>query len=438
MSQIARTVEGTGKKADVPLDSPSPFSALNKLPEFIPNPEFFERPIFQASPLPPELEWHREGESDHACGPEEPKPDPDSAFAMPGSKGLRLAGARVGRPAPAAAGPSGSGAIHEALRWLARHQSPDGTWRAALPCGDCLPNPGEADFDPGVTALALLAFSRAGYLPALDDEAGFGAVMRKTIAALVARQDPEGCIGSRNAQKYMYNHVFATLALVEATRHSSLFRDEVRDAAGFLLRSQNPGRGWRYSYLCGDNDTSVTSWAVQALRATEPFSDGDHRGAYAGAIAWFDEVTEEAYGRVGYHVRSPGCKLLPFPDPFDYHESVTALASAARWPLDGGRTPRAMIHSVDLLGRDRPRWGATSTDFYYWHAGTLAFKAVDGGRGKRWEAWKEATVRAIVPNQNARPGECRDGSWDPVDRWSESGGRVYATSINALTLEALR
>jgi hypothetical protein len=29
---------------------------------------------------------------------------------------------------------------------------------------------------------------------------------------------------------------------------------------------------------------------------------------------------------------------------------------------------------------------------------------------------------------------CRAGSWEPVDRWSTDGGRVYATAINVLTL----
>ena len=28
-----------------------------------------------------------------------------------------------------------------------------------------------------------------------------------------------------------------------------------------------------------------------------------------------------------------------------------------------------------------------------------------------------------------------DGSWDPIGEWCVAGGRVYATAINALTLE---
>ncbi len=44
-------------------------------------------------------------------------------------------------------------------------------------------------------------------------------------------------------------------------------------------------------------------------------------------------------------------------------------------------------------------------------------------------------VEALVKPQNVRSSGCKNGSWEPVDRWSCEGGRVYATAINALTLE---
>jgi hypothetical protein len=43
---------------------------------------------------------------------------------------------------------------------------------------------------------------------------------------------------------------------------------------------------------------------------------------------------------------------------------------------------------------------------------------------------------ALVPHQHTGKDGCRNGSWNPeVDRWGFEGGRVYATAINALTLE---
>ncbi|OHB76885.1 MAG: hypothetical protein A2Z34_10115 [Planctomycetes bacterium RBG_16_59_8] len=42
---------------------------------------------------------------------------------------------------------------------------------------------------------------------------------------------------------------------------------------------------------------------------------------------------------------------------------------------------------------------------------------------------------ALIKNQNKRTDGDKWGSWEPLDRWSPKGGRVYATAINCLTLE---
>jgi hypothetical protein len=45
---------------------------------------------------------------------------------------------------------------------------------------------------------------------------------------------------------------------------------------------------------------------------------------------------------------------------------------------------------------------------------------------------QESTRRALVGTQ-VRSGPNR-GSWDPTDRWSPVGGRIYTTALAALTL----
>ncbi len=42
---------------------------------------------------------------------------------------------------------------------------------------------------------------------------------------------------------------------------------------------------------------------------------------------------------------------------------------------------------------------------------------------------------ALVKNQNVGSSGCKAGSWETEGRWCGEGGRVYATAINALTLE---
>ena len=46
---------------------------------------------------------------------------------------------------------------------------------------------------------------------------------------------------------------------------------------------------------------------------------------------------------------------------------------------------------------------------------------------------------ALTPHQKGAGDGCQAGSWDAsVERWGFVGGRVYATAINALTLEPCR
>jgi hypothetical protein len=69
-------------------------------------------------------------------------------------------------------------------------------------------------------------------------------------------------------------------------------------------------------------------------------------------------------------------------------------------------------------------------NFYYWYYGTYAMFQLGG---QPWHDWNEKMKAALLPHQ--RRGGCEDGSWDAECPWSLTGGRVYATAINALTLE---
>jgi hypothetical protein len=80
-----------------------------------------------------------------------------------------------------------------------------------------------------------------------------------------------------------------------------------------------------------------------------------------------------------------------------------------------------------------PEWNKPrndKVDMYYWYYATYAMFQFGG---KKWDKWNEALHRAVISTQ--RTGGCVDGSWDPVGKWGMVGGRVYATAINALTME---
>jgi hypothetical protein len=338
-------------------------------------------------------------------------------------------------------------ALLAALRWLARHQSEDGSWKvqrftdSCKAGGKCEPNPGHEDFDTGVTGLALLAFLGAGYNHHSRDAYDgvvFGNVVRRGLQCLLGRQDPEGCVGSRSAQKYMYNHAIGATAIIEAyglTKEDFLM-EPAQKSVDFLMAAQNPGKGWRYSFKPGDNDTSVTSWCLMAHKSAEIAGLSFHRFSYDGARAWLDEVTDVAFYRTGYTHKGTGKVYMPGQNEhYDHHETLTAVAMLGRIFMDKDRADKRHAAGRDLLLKDLPEWKDVRLDFYYWYYGTLALYQYDGPSGASWKRWNDAVKDALVKNQNPLSKGCRAGSWDPLDRWSCEGGRIYATAINALTLE---
>ena len=343
-------------------------------------------------------------------------------------------------------------AVEAALLWLARHQGPDGNWSADAFARQCTGGPcggiGMTSYDTGLTSLAVLAFLGAGIAPGSAREVPdpmkpgrtrkFGETVEKGIDWLLSRQDVEGCIGERGV-KYMYNHAIAALVLSEAyaMTQSPPLKAPAQRAINFLVMAQNPERGWRYSVKCGDNDTSVTGWAVMALKSAELADLDFPSSAYDGALTWLNEATEPASPfQTGYNARGTGKVYVPGKNEnFDHHPAMSAVAVLSKIFIRKRRAEWS-ISAVNLLLSDLPEWRTNRTDFYYWYYGSLAAFQYDGPDGPTWKRWAGPMKNALVPNQHARGDGCRYGSWDSdLERWGSEGGRVYATALNALTLE---
>jgi hypothetical protein len=335
-------------------------------------------------------------------------------------------------------------AVAEALRWLAEHQSEDGSWdsdgfdrrcreRGADPCWGA----GDAQHDVGATGLALLAFLGDGNT---TREGPYKDVVAKGIKWLKDHQDPDtGLIGERVGHAFLYGHAIATTALCEAYyfTKSPLVKRPAQAAASYLASARNPYGAWRYDVPpSGDNDSSVTSWCLLALFAAKEADLAVDERAFAGGLAWFDEVTDPRTGRCGYDAPGSGSSRIQRVNdhfPPDAGENLTAASALCRVFLGQLDSRRELIdRQAALLRAEPPRWDpdGTSEDFVYWFFGSHAmFQLADG-----WEAWHAALSEAALASQR-RDGDAR-GSWDPVDAWGPIGGRVYATSLLALSLES--
>jgi len=338
-------------------------------------------------------------------------------------------------------------AVLGALIWLARHQNPDGSWSpkhftAGCTGERCCLGPGEEEFTVGLTGLSLLAFLGAGYSQLSRDvyystetprrPVRFGRVAKMALQWLMSRQSPDGSLGA-GTPKGMYNHAIAALALSEAygMTASQPLRDPAQRAIDFLVAAQEPGAGWGYSAGHGRSNSSVTGWAVWALYSAELSELNFPKKAYDGVLAWYDGVTDPTTCDVGY------AKGLS-PDETGgsgARRTTTAQAILARIFLRKRKTDPALA-AVPRLAGEVPEWKPARIDFTFWHFASSAVFQFDGPDGPLWKQWGDRLAGTLVPQQKRPQDGCANGSWDPeMDRWGAVGGRVYATAINALTLE---
>ncbi len=388
-----------------------------------------------------------------------------------GGGGAGIYGDRVGRPAPLEGGSEATEhAVRAALEWLRRHQNADGSWSSfdfTKNCKKICANKDSArygdgrgfeDHDVGVTGLAILAFTGYGHTHRYGLYPEYVEVLKKAMRYLkrvqVKSSDPEthGRYGTykEDTEDWMYDHAIASMAMGELLVMSGDvigLKKSVTDAARFILRAQNDGFGWRYGFKRGDSDTSVTGWAVLALKTARnvrprlDIAESDYERAFAGALTWFDRATA-TNGKTGYmSPGDPGSRLTEgYSEPYPYSKDLscmTAVAVLCRIFSGETRADHAIRDGVGILLRHPPRWlehrgrVLSTVNLYYWYYGSYA---VFQYGGKEWEAWNEQMIRALVENQ--RQGNIdEDGSWDPIGEWGIAGGRVYSTALGAMTLE---
>jgi hypothetical protein len=93
------------------------------------------------------------------------------------------------------------------------------------------------------------------------------------------------------------------------------------------------------------------------------------------------------------------------------------------------RDDPSIVGGANFLLEHLPK--ANEQTSYYWYYGTQAMYHL---QGEPWRKWNGA-LRDLLIKSQVQDGN-HAGTWDPRDQWEQQGGRIYATSLRILMLEA--
>jgi len=357
-----------------------------------------------------------------------------------GGGGAGMFGSRSGGGRKRAVGRGGGSkgsesTVDAGLRFLKKHQQPDGTWNPAQYQNNCTEEPkceagqGGNDDTIALTGQALLSFLGAGYDQATPNR--YKATVKKGIDALVSLQQADGSIGGT-----LEAQALATTALAEAYAMTSdpAIRKPAQSAVDRLLALRLAGAdgkplAWGQTAVF---DTAASVRAVMALKSA--YAAGLNVGdGLEGAKRWLE---------LAWKAANPGWEKL------DLYKDVTTFP--AQWsPTVGasGSENEAGAIAATFLGHkvgdplletlanavSRTTLEMRTTDLRRTWLGTLAIFQVGG---ERWKQWNSTVRDALVMSQRKGDG-CFDASWDALTQTGlgKERGRLQSTVHALLSLE---
>lgn len=314
-------------------------------------------------------------------------------------------------------------AVEEALRWIAEHQRPNGSWSFNLnldPCnGRCQHSKRANEETPtpstGATGLALLAFLGAGYT---HEKGPYQETVKRGLYYLRSVAS-EAEAGYDWQQGSMYGHGIALMAAAEALAMSSEkerqggdLPDLVNKAAWFTVVAQHNNGSW--GYVPGSpGDTTLTGWQVLSLLAAK--RSGAPMGTYTfrDARDYVMSTSKEREYSFGYQ-GPPG-------EPTTTAIGLTLMLYLGQQP---GYTP--FYNALTEMAQRGPQFTNVYHDYY-------ATLALHHSRHPMWEDWYPPLREFLVAKQ-AKSGH-EKGSWHFKDKWGDVGGRLYTTAMCAMILE---
>lgn len=344
-----------------------------------------------------------------------------------------------------------------ALKWLAEHQLPDGSWsynhQLAASCKGQCPNPGRLEQERiAATAMGVLPFLGAGHTHQVGK-------YKRTVAGglnyLIANMKVGANGGAMNHMGgRMYAHGLATIALCEAYamqvnprdirkldalhydgtgespgEKSSKKKDEIEEipvpglgraaqlALNFVMYAQDPNMGgWRYEPKQA-GDSSVVGWQLMALVSGRLGMLNVNPNSILGAIRFLDFVQMDDYGaNYGYTDKTRGT------------DATQAIGLLCRMYTGWKHDHPGLLEGCRQLSQRGPLQGSMYYNYY-------ATQVLHHFGGPEWEQWNPRMRDSLVASQSKAGHTAGSWYWGGPDHGAGQGGRLYYTSLAAMTLE---
>ena len=293
-------------------------------------------------------------------------------------------------------------AIDKGLEFLLSNQHKDGSWR-----GD-----EQGNHTVACTSLALMAFMSKAEFPGFGPH---GEQLDRGMKWLLkeAKKGPDGYMGS-----VMYEHGFATLALSELwgmardPDDDDAIQKALEKAVEVILRSQNPGGGWRYQPQAdGGEDISCTMTVFHALASARQAGIVVPNETIVKMVEYFKTLRETQTGGFTYDGRP---KKL----------SVACTAGGIYVAQLAGQRDTEMVNTPlrYLKGLSPGIFGESTPYFYYSHY--YAIQAMVQAGDAEYSKWYPQVRDALINKQTA------EGAWGRA----KPGSPSYETPMAIIIL----
>ena len=312
-------------------------------------------------------------------------------------------------------------AVASALKWLAAHQLPDGSWcfdHTVCPqCKGQCRNPGDlATARNGATALALLPFLGAGQTHTTGK---YQKQVRAGLYYLVSKIKVDPAKGGSLFESggSMYSHGLAAITLCEAwgMTHDKGLKAPAQLSLNFISWAQDPvGGGWRYSPRKG-GDTSVVGWQIMALKSGHMAYLAIPPITVQKASKYLNSVQAKDGAAYGYATPGAG-------------QATTAIGLLCRMHLGWKKDNPALQRGIQWISDQGP----SKSNAYYNYYATQVMRH---NEGPLWDKWNNVMRDQLVKAQ-ATAGHER-GSWAQAGagHTNAKGGRLYETAMSTMVLE---